>query len=220
MRKRGRFVETSARANRSSLFSRRSEIALFMRSPRGWLQSWCSPSSPLQDLYLIALMLLYTHPHARVGSGWTCANTGRCIIQRRVTRETGANERQGRYMRGKNVATLFCHLADASSLWSVSASTGGSTSVVENERRGPGAPGSSPLGRSCVNPLREAHTKLVSLSFSLSLLSPCSSFPSKGCRDRPYKPLAACSASPIRVSSESTLICHCFYKLVEDIYHI
>lgn len=29
MRKRSRFVETSARANRSSLFSRRSEIALF-----------------------------------------------------------------------------------------------------------------------------------------------------------------------------------------------
>lgn len=53
-----------------------------------------------------------------------------------------------------------------------------------------GAPGSSPLGRSCVNPLREAHTKLVPLSFSLSLLSPYSSFPSKGCRDRPHKPLA------------------------------
>lgn len=43
MQKRCRFVETSARANRSSLFSRRSEIALFMRSPRRMVATMVFP---------------------------------------------------------------------------------------------------------------------------------------------------------------------------------
>lgn len=125
-------------------------------------------------------------------------------VQRRVTpeRREGMKGRGG-YMRGKNVATLFLSLGRCSCALECLRVHGGL-----DERGGGhgGAPGSSPLGRSCVNPLREAHTKLVSLSFSLSLLSPCSSFPSKGCRDCPYKPLAACSVSPIRIFSESTLI--------------
>lgn len=48
---------------------------------------------------------------------------------------------------------------------------GGLNGASAEEAVGP--PGPSPLGRSCVNPLREAHTKLVPLSFCFFL----SSFP-------------------------------------------
>jgi len=163
-------------------------------------------SSSLQDLHSTVFMLLYTHSHARIGSGWTCANTSRCRMQWRVTREARRRIHERKKCR-------HAHLADASSLWSIFASTGGSTNVVVEETVG--ALKSFPLGRSCVNPLREAHTKLVPLSFSLSLLSPYSSFPSKGCQDRPYEPLAARSVSPIRVFLKSIAIRR-FYALVID----
>lgn len=178
MRKRGRFVETSARVNRSSLFSRRSEIALLMRSPRGWLQSWRSP--PLQDLYLTAFMLLYTRPHARVGGGWTCANmpAGATACYTWEAGGRGGNERQGGYTRGKKCRhAFFLSLGRCFFALECLRVHGG---LGERSGRNGEAPGSSPLGRSCVNPLREAHTKLVSLSFSLSLLSlPVPPFPRK-----------------------------------------
>lgn len=79
-----------------------------------------SSSSSSQDLHSTAFMLLYTHPHARVGSGWTCANTSRCRMQWRVTREA----------RRVHERKKCRHLADASSLWSIFASTGGSSNVV------------------------------------------------------------------------------------------
>lgn len=159
--------------------------------------------------FIFDCVYVIVYASARVDGGWTCANIGRCRMQRRVTREAGRNERQGEYMRGKNVATLFLSLGRCFFALECLRVHGG---LDERGGGNDGAPGSSPLGRSCVNPLREAHTKLVSLSFSLSLLSPCSSFPSKGCRDCPYKPLAACSVSPIRVFSESSLIRR-FYEL-------
>lgn len=65
-RKRGRFVETSAGANRSPLFSRRPEIALFTRSPREVVPITMPPRKIYARLaYIIVLYAAACRGHAQ-----------------------------------------------------------------------------------------------------------------------------------------------------------
>lgn len=113
----------------------------------------------------------------------TRANIGRCTMRPRAARG-GTRGKEGK---GENVATLWAMLLH----FGVSPCPRGAQQRARWWRKQRGLEVSSPLGRSCVNPLREAHTKLVppcpSLFLLLFLFSPGLSLLLKGCRDCPYK---------------------------------
>lgn len=100
-RKRGRFVETSAGANRSLLFSRRSEIALFTRSPREVVPITMPPRKIYARLaYIIVLYAAACRGHAQTSAGAQCDRVY-------TSCERGTRGKEGK---GENVATLWAML--------------------------------------------------------------------------------------------------------------